>query len=138
MNSFTFHHWPFLLQSSFLQQIRFLCSMISLIFVFVFGGFLTEIVVDLSKVCVGELRPSFLAVCQANASQADCQQGYVTKDVCAGDPYDVKMARLEYCGCYLFFRLFVCLLSQSPNVDNRTVRTSEKKCNRDKSEKTHK
>ena len=75
--------------------------MISLIFVFVFGGFLTEIVVDLSKVSVGELRPSFLVVCQANTSQADCEQGYVTKDVYAGDPYDVKMARLEYCCCHL-------------------------------------
>lgn len=69
--------------------------MISLIFVFVFGGFLTEIVVELSKVSVGELRPSFLAVCKANTSQADCQQGYVTKDVCTGDPFDVKIARLE-------------------------------------------
>ena len=78
--------------------------MISLIFIFAFGGFLTEIVVDLSKISVGELRPSFLAVCQANTSQADCQ-GYVTKDVCTGDPYDVKMARSECfccCGCHLF------------------------------------
>ena len=84
--------------------------MISLIFVFVFGGFLTEIVVDLSKASVGKLRPSFLTVCLANTSQADCQQGYVTKDVCTGDPYDVKMARLEYCcccGCHLFVCLFV-------------------------------
>lgn len=73
-----------------------IASMISLIFVFVFGGFLTEVVVDLSKTSVGKLRPSFLTVCLANTSQADCQQGYVTKDVCTGDPYDVKMARLSF------------------------------------------
>ena len=67
--------------------------MISLMFVFVFGGLLNEIIYDLSKVTVGRLTPSFVAVCKANVSQADCQQGYVTGDVCTGDPYDVKMAR---------------------------------------------
>ena len=81
--------------------------MISLVSVFVFGAFLTEIVVDLSKVTVGGLRPTFLAVCQANMSQAECQQGYITEDVCTGDPYDVKIARLEYCSCCC--HLFVCL-----------------------------
>lgn len=84
--------------------------MISLIFVFIFGGFLIDIVVDLSKISVGELRPSFLAVCQANTSQADCQQGYVTNDVCTGDPYDVKMARLEYCGCSNVICLFKTII----------------------------
>lgn len=68
--------------------------MISLIFVFIFGGFLTQIIADLSKLTVGRLRPSFTAVCQANVTQADCQ-GYVTRDICTGDPYKVKMARYE-------------------------------------------
>lgn len=66
--------------------------MVSLIFVFIFGGFLAEIIVELSKLGVGRLRPSFMAVCKANLSQADCQ-GYVTRDVCTGDSFEVKLAR---------------------------------------------
>ncbi|KAJ7386590.1 Phospholipid phosphatase 3 [Desmophyllum pertusum] len=72
-----------------------IASMISLMVVFTFGGFVIGILTDLSKMTVGRLRPSFLTVCQANVTQADCQ-GYVTKDVCTGDPYDVKMARMSF------------------------------------------
>lgn len=94
-----------------------------MIFVFVFGAFLTEIVVDLSKITVGGLRPSFLAVCQANMSQVDCQHGYVTMDVCTGDPYDVKIARLECfsCCCHLFVCLFQSNhMSQSTDLKYQT------------------
>ena len=62
----------------------FYCSMFSLIFVFVFGGFLSQIVTDPSKLTVGRLRPSFMAACKANLTGPGCQ-GYVTRDVCTGD-----------------------------------------------------
>ena len=65
----------------------------SLVFAFCFGAFLTENITDLAKVTVGRLRPTFRAHCKANLSPADCQHGYITRDVCTGDPYDVKMAR---------------------------------------------
>ncbi|XP_078353616.1 phospholipid phosphatase 3-like [Oculina patagonica] len=71
-------------------------SMISLMFFFIFGGFVNEIITDLSKVTVGRLRPSFGSVCKANVTQAACQQGYVTSDVCTGDPYAVKIAQLGF------------------------------------------
>ncbi|XP_078353617.1 phospholipid phosphatase 2-like [Oculina patagonica] len=73
-----------------------IASMISLMFVFVCGGFLNGIITDLSKITVGRLRPTFGAVCKANVTQAACQQGYVTSEVCTGDPYDVKIAQLSF------------------------------------------
>lgn len=72
----------------------FFCSMFSLIFVFVFGGFLSQIVTDLSKLTVGRLRPSFMAACKANLTGPGCQ-GYVTRDVCTGDLFEIKIARYE-------------------------------------------
>lgn len=69
-------------------------SMFSLIFVFVFGGFLSQIVTDLSKLTVGRLRPSFMAACKANLTGPGCQ-GYVTRDVCTGDLFEIKLARYE-------------------------------------------
>ena len=72
----------------------FYCSMFSLIFVFVFGGFLSQIVTDLSKLTVGRLRPSFMAACKANLTGPGCQ-GYVTRDVCTGDLFEIKLARYE-------------------------------------------
>ena len=68
--------------------------MFSLILVFVFGGFLSQIVTDLSKLTVGRLRPSFMAACKANLTGPDCQ-GYVTRDVCTGDLFEIKLARYE-------------------------------------------
>ena len=68
--------------------------MFSLIFVFVFGGFLSQIVTDLSKLTVGRLRPSFMAACKANLTGPGCQ-GYVTRDVCTGDLFEIKLARYE-------------------------------------------
>lgn len=67
--------------------------MIALIFVFVFGGFLNEIITDLAKISVGRLRPNFRDVCRANLTQIDCQQGYISDGMCTGDEYNVKMAR---------------------------------------------
>ena len=72
----------------------FYCSMFSLIFVFVFGGFLSQIVTDPSKLTVGRLRPSFMAACKANLTGPGCQ-GYVTRDVCTGDLFEIKLARYE-------------------------------------------
>jgi len=82
-----------------------IARMISLIFVFIFGGFLTQIIADLSRLSVGRLRPSFMAVCQANVTQADCQ-GYVTRDICTGDPYEVKMARLSFPSCHATISMY--------------------------------
>lgn len=72
-----------------------MASMISLIVVLIFGGFLTEIIMDLSQLSVGRLRPSFMAVCQANITRSDCN-GYVIGDVCNGDPHQVKMHRMSF------------------------------------------
>ena len=79
---------------SFSLYSLFYCSMFSLIFVFVFGGFLSQIVTDLSKLTVGRLRPSFMAACKANLTGPSCQ-GYVTRDVCTGDLFEIKLARYE-------------------------------------------
>lgn len=70
-------------------------NMFSLIFVFVFGGFLSQIVTDLSKLTVGRLRPSFMAACKANLTGPDCQ-GYVTRDVCTGDLFEIKLASMSF------------------------------------------
>lgn len=71
-------------------------STIALIFIFVFGGFLNEIITDLAKISVGRLRPSFREVCQANLTRSDCQLGYIPDVRCTGDEYDVKMARMSF------------------------------------------
>ena len=61
-----------------ISHFLFYCSMFSLIFVFVYGRLLSQIVTDLSKLTVGRLSPSFMAACNANLTEAGCQ-GYVIR-----------------------------------------------------------
>jgi len=61
-----------------ISHFLFYCSMFSLIFVFVYGRLLSQIVTDLSKLTVGRLSPGFLAACNANLTEAGCQ-GYVIR-----------------------------------------------------------
>ena len=61
-----------------ISHFLFYCSILSLIFVFVYGRLLSQIVTDLSKLTVGSLSPSFMAACNATLAEAGCQ-GYVIR-----------------------------------------------------------
>ena len=63
------------------------------IFMFGFGALITNLFTNLGKVTVGRLRPYFLTVCKPNVTLANCSQGFITGDVCTGNPKDVLEAR---------------------------------------------
>lgn len=63
------------------------------IFMFGFGALVTNLFTDIGKVTVGGLRPYFLTVCKPNVTLANCSQGFVTGDVCTGNPKDILEAR---------------------------------------------
>ena len=62
-----------------------------IIFMFGFGALITNLFTDIGKVTVGRLRPYFLTVCKPNIT--NCSQGFVTEDICTGDPKDIQEAR---------------------------------------------
>lgn len=60
---------------------------------FGFGALITNLFTDIGKMAVGQLRPYFLTVCKPNVTLANCSQGFVTAEVCTGNPEDIKEAR---------------------------------------------
>ena len=62
---------------------------IFIVFIYGFGALVTNLFTDIGKTTVGQLRPYFLAVCKPN----NCSQGFVTGDVCTGNPVDIWEAR---------------------------------------------
>ena len=63
----------------------------------VFGLSLCALFVEITKLCVGSLRPYFLAVCQPNMTITSCTDTeYVTDYVCTGKDEDLLIdARYE-------------------------------------------
>lgn len=66
---------------------------IFLIFMFGFGALITNLFTDMGKATVGRLRPYFISICKPNKTLLNCSQGYITEDICTGDPKDVLEAR---------------------------------------------
>ena len=60
---------------------------------FCFGALITNLLTDIGKVTVGGLRPYFLTVCKPNTTLPHCSQGFVTENICTGDPKDILEAR---------------------------------------------
>ena len=60
---------------------------------FGFGALITNLFTELGKATVGGLRPYFITICKPNITLLNCSQGYITEDVCTGDPKDVLEAR---------------------------------------------
>jgi phosphatidate phosphatase len=59
-----------------------------------FGAAVVQLITDIAKYSVGRLRPHFLDVCKPDYSKFNCTDGYITADVCTGDAYLIKHARL--------------------------------------------
>lgn len=61
----------------------------------IFGSGLAVLLLicQVTAIFTGRLRPHFLAVCKPNTTLFNCSDGYITQDVCTGDPYLVKRAR---------------------------------------------
>jgi len=60
---------------------------------FGFGALITNLFTDMGKATVGRLRPYFITICKPNNTLLNCSQGYITEDICTGDPKDVLEAR---------------------------------------------
>jgi len=76
------------------------------IFMFGFGALVTNLFTDIGKVTVGGLRPYFLTVCKPNVTLANCSQGFVTGDVCTGNPKDILEARFSFPSAHSSFSAF--------------------------------
>ena len=63
------------------------------VFMFGFGALVTNLFTDMGKATVGRLRPYFITICKPNRTLLNCSQGYITEDICTGDPKDVLEAR---------------------------------------------
>lgn len=63
------------------------------VFMFGFGALVTNLFTDMGKATVGRLRPYFITICKPNKTLLNCTQGYITEDICTGDPKDVLEAR---------------------------------------------
>ncbi|XP_031574647.1 phospholipid phosphatase 1-like [Actinia tenebrosa] len=82
---------------------------------FGFGMAILLPLTDIIKVLTGRLRPHFLAVCKPNATLFNCSTGYITADVCTGDPLKIKNARMSFpsghtsCSAYCLVFIAICL-----------------------------
>lgn len=75
------------------HPIPFFFRTLFIIFMFCFGALITNLLTDIGKVTVGALRPYFLTVCKPNTTLPHCSQGFVTDNICTGDPKDILEAR---------------------------------------------
>lgn len=93
-----------------------------IIFMFGFGALITNLFTDIGKVTVGRLRPYFLTVCKPNIT--NCSQGFVTEDICTGDPKDIQEARISFPSGHSSFSaysmVFLALYLESSMPTKRT------------------
>lgn len=86
------------------------------VFMFGFGALITNLFTDIGKMTVGRLRPYFIAVCKPNITTTTCQ-GYVTADVCTGNPKDILESRESFPSAHASFSaytmVFVALYLES-------------------------
>lgn len=75
---------------------------IFIVFIYGFGALVTNLFTDIGKTTVGQLRPYFLAVCKPN----NCSQGFVTGDVCTGNPVDIWEARTSFPSAHASFSAY--------------------------------
>lgn len=101
----------FLRKSNRLESVPMYCSysyfymnhlvfcLCSLVAVYVFGLFTTDIFVNACQLVTGCLAPHFLSVCRPNYTALGCldTQHFVSQsDVCTGDPDDITRARKTF------------------------------------------
>ena len=72
----------------------YFCATFNVLLPFMFGAAVVQLITDIAKYSVGRLRPHFLDVCKPDYSKFNCTDGYITADVCTGDAYLIKHARL--------------------------------------------
>ncbi|KAK3747278.1 hypothetical protein QZH41_016859 [Actinostola sp. cb2023] len=79
-------------------------------------------------ILAGRLRPHFLAVCKPNTTLYNCSSGYITRDVCTGDPLLVKRARLSFpslhtaASAYSLVFVAICLQAVACLKNNQILR----------------
>uniref|UniRef100_A0A6P8JDR4 Phospholipid phosphatase 1-like isoform X3 n=1 Tax=Actinia tenebrosa TaxID=6105 RepID=A0A6P8JDR4_ACTTE len=74
----------------------FIIRMLHRMAFFITGMAAVLVFCDVLQLLTGRLRPHFLAVCKPNATLFNCSTGYITADVCTGDPLKIKNARLSF------------------------------------------
>ncbi|XP_031574603.1 phospholipid phosphatase 1-like isoform X1 [Actinia tenebrosa] len=74
----------------------FIIRMLHRMALFITGFLAMLLFCDAVQLLTGRLRPHFLAVCKPNATLFNCSTGYITADVCTGDPLKIKYARLSF------------------------------------------
>lgn len=103
-------------------HLSFCFRAIFVVFIYGFGALVTNLFTDIGKKTVGQLRPYFLAVCKPN----NCSQGFVTGDVCTGNPEDIQEARsVASVAIYIF--LFNISINRFPVPRNRMEITYKRK-----------
>lgn len=79
---------------------------IFLVFMFGFGALITNLFTDMGKATVGRLRPYFITICKPNNTLLNCSQGYITEDICTGDPKDILEARFSFPSAHASFSAY--------------------------------
>lgn len=76
------------------------------VFMFGFGALVTNLFTDMGKATVGRLRPYFITICKPNKTLLNCSQGYITEDICTGDPKDILEARFSFPSAHASFSAY--------------------------------
>ena len=74
-----------------------------------FGAAVVQLITDIAKYSVGRLRPHFLDVCKPDYSKFNCTDGYITADVCTGDAYLIKHARVSFPSGHASFSMYAMI-----------------------------
>ncbi|CAM9662410.1 unnamed protein product [Lampetra fluviatilis] len=73
---------------------------------FLFGCAVNQSLTDVAKFSVGRLRPHFLDVCKPDRALYNCSEGYITRDVCTGDPAVITEARKSFYSGHASFSMY--------------------------------
>ncbi|XP_062590127.1 phospholipid phosphatase 2-like [Saccostrea cucullata] len=78
---------------------------------FVFGAVVEHLTTDIGKYSIGRLRPHFWSVCQPDPAKYNCVTGYITEDVCTGDPSRIREARLSFPSGHASFSTYTMMFA---------------------------
>ncbi|XP_061414154.1 phospholipid phosphatase 3-like [Lethenteron reissneri] len=73
---------------------------------FLLGAAASLSLTALAKTWTGRLRPHFLSVCRPDPALTDCSQGFITEDVCTGNPKLVTEARKSFFSGHASFAMY--------------------------------
>ncbi|XP_064604855.1 phospholipid phosphatase 1-like [Liolophura sinensis] len=81
--------------------------------VFLFGGLVTEMFVEMAKTSIGRLRPHFIDVCQPDWSKINCSTGYILNYECTNSkkfsPTTLKDSHLSFPSGHAAFSAYCAL-----------------------------